>query len=52
MENAELIELQQDRGRSRQISMLCSKHIIVELFAMLDEFFDLKDQPINQVDLL
>jgi hypothetical protein len=30
--------------------MLCSKHIFADLFATLDEFIDLEDQPINQVD--
>jgi homoprotocatechuate degradation regulator HpaR len=33
------------------IEQACGKQIFVELFAVLDKFIDLKDQPIKQVDL-
>lgn len=33
------------------IEQTCGKQIFVELFAVLDKFIELKDQPIKQVDL-
>jgi homoprotocatechuate degradation regulator HpaR len=33
------------------IEQACGKQIFVELFAALDKFIDLRDQPIKQVDL-
>jgi homoprotocatechuate degradation regulator HpaR len=33
------------------IEQACGKQIFVELFAVLDKFIELKDQPIKQVDL-
>jgi hypothetical protein len=33
------------------IEQACGKHIFVELFAVLDKFIELKDQPIKKVEL-